>query len=80
MMNSWIDVELSAVFGNWTMPKSEPAIESGLSDEDERAILVELAKIERIVAERRSALTAQSAAKARAFKALRRSRLVGAGA
>lgn len=77
MMNSWIDVELSAVFSNIKLP-SEPTI-SGLSAEAEAAIVADLQRIERIVAERRKALFAQNAAKARAFKAMRRSRFVGAG-
>jgi hypothetical protein len=75
--NSWIDMELSAVFGNWTLPETEPAIESGLSEHDEQAIMLELAKIERIVAARRAALSAQSAAKARSFRVLRHNRIAG---
>lgn len=77
MNTSWIDVELSAVFGGWTIPKSEPVLD-GLPEQDERAILLELARIERIVAERRAALSAQSAAKARSFRTLRRHRIAGA--
>ena len=73
---SWIDVELSAVFGGLALQESEPVLESGLSEADEHAILAELQRIERIVAERRSAIVAQDAAKARAFKALRRHRMV----
>lgn len=76
MNNSWIDVELAAVFGNWMLPESEPDIESGLSAEAEAAIVAELARIERVVAERRAALTVQSAAKERAFRAIRRHRMV----
>lgn len=77
---SWIDLELSAVFGNIQLPKSEPMLESGLSAEDKAAIVAELQRIERIVAERRAALTVQSADKARAFKSMRRSRFVSASA
>lgn len=65
---SWIDLELSAVFGNIQLPK------------DEAAIVAELQRIDRIVAERRAALTVQSADKARAFKSMRRSRFVSASA
>ncbi len=75
---SWIDLELSAVFGNWTLPDSEPVLESGLPEQDERAILLELEKIERVVAARRAALSAQSAAKSRAFRVLRHHRMAGA--
>lgn len=73
---SWIDVELSAVFGNWTLPENEPVL-TGLPEQDERAILLELEKIERVVAERRAALCAQSAAKARSFRVLRHNRMAG---
>ena len=76
MNTSWIDLELASVFGGWTLPETEQMLESGLDETTEAAILLELAKIERIVAERRSAIVAQDAAKARAFKALRRHRMV----
>ena len=78
MRTSWIDLELSAVFGGWTLPETEQMLESGLDETTEAAILLELAKIELIVAERRKALTAQSAAKARAFRVLRRSKVASA--
>ena len=78
MRTSWIDLELASVFGGWTLPETEQMLESGLDETTEAAIAIELAKIERIVAERRSALTAQSAAKARAFRAMRRHRMVSA--
>ena len=74
---SWIDLELSAVFGNWTLPETEPVL-TGLPEQDERAILLELEKIERVVAARRAALSAQSAAKSRAFRVLRHHRMAGA--
>jgi len=76
--NSWIDMELSAVFGGWTLQETEPAIESRLSEQDEKAVMLELARIERVVAERRAAIFSQSAAKSRAFKALRSHRIAGA--
>lgn len=73
---SWIDLELSAVFGNWTPPETEPVL-TGLPEQDERAILLELEKIERVVAARRAALSAQDAAKARAYRVLRHNRIAG---
>lgn len=75
--NSWIDVELSAVFGGWTIQKSEPVLD-GLPEQDEREIMLELSRIEKIVSERRAALSAQSAAKARSFRVLRRQKFIGA--